>query len=110
MATHELELPDIVLRAAGLIAGRVEDASGKGIARVEIELGGWNSDRARFTLDKRPLERGQFYVDTRSTRSDAQGHFWFGDVGAGSYRLVTRAEGRPESAPIQIELAPAERR
>src|SRR5262249_45730362 len=122
LATPELELPDVVLRAPGLIAGRVLDGADKGLAGVEIELGGANADRARFSLDaahgssdvpggpQRTAERGQYSGDRRQTTSDAHGRFWFGDVASGSYRLVTRYQGRPESAPVALELGPGERR
>jgi protocatechuate 3,4-dioxygenase beta subunit len=99
--TPELVLADIVLRRPALLAGRVEEPSG-------IELTGWNHDRYRFT--RAPTARARLYVDTRSVRSDARGRFWFGDLSAGRYRLVTRVPGRPESAPLELELVTGERR
>ena len=108
LETSELELPDVVLRRPGLIAGRVEDAAGAALEDVEVELAGWNHDRFRFT--KSATARARAYVDARKAHSDARGRFWFGDLAAGRYRLVTRVAGRPESAPIELELVTGELR
>lgn len=104
----ELELADIVLRRPALLAGRVEDPHGAALADVELELSGWNHDRYRFT--RTPTARARGYVDRRSVRSDSVGRFWFGDLSAGRYRLVTRVVGRPESAPLELELVTGEQR
>jgi len=106
--TPELSLPDIVLRRPALLAGRIEAPGGEPLAGIEVELEGWNHDRYRFT--QRETARARFYVDRRTVQSDARGRFWFGDLAAGRYRLLTRSAGRPESAPLTIELTTGERR
>ncbi len=108
LETRELELEDIVLRRPALLAGRVEDPEGHGLAGVELELLGWNHDRYRFT--KEPTARGRRYVDRREARSDARGRFWFGSLAAGRYQLVTRVAGRPESTPLELEIRTGEQR
>lgn len=106
--TPELVLADIALGQPALLAGRVENSSGAPIADVEVELSGWNHDRYRFT--QAPTARARFYVDARSVHSDARGRFWFGDLSAGRYQVVTHVAGRPESAPLELELVTGERR
>ncbi len=108
LASAVLELADIVLRRPALLAGRVEDPSGAPLTEVEVELAGWNHDRYRFT--QAATARARAYVDRRTVRSDARGRFWFGSLAAGRYRLVTRVPGRPESAPLEIELVTGELR
>jgi protocatechuate 3,4-dioxygenase beta subunit len=103
----DLVLADVVLHRPALLAGRVELA-GAPPADVEVELRGWNHDRYRFAT--RATQHGRFYVDTRSMRTDGRGRFWFADLAAGRYQLVARVPGRPESAPLELELVTGERR
>jgi protocatechuate 3,4-dioxygenase beta subunit len=108
LETDELELADIVLRGAALVAGTVEDPAGNPLVEVEVQLEGTNHDRYRFT--SAPTARARFYVDQRRVKSDARGRFWFGDLAAGRYQLVARVPGRPESAPLELEVVTGERK
>ncbi len=105
----DLDLGTFVLGPALLLAGRVEDESGKGIADAEVTLEGANGDRSRL-LDPRADDEkiAEHYTDSRSTRSDEQGRFSFGDLPAGSYALEARKRGQPQSAPLVVALVAGE--
>jgi RNA polymerase sigma-70 factor (ECF subfamily) len=110
--TPELELGTFVLRPPGLVAGRVLDAEGRGIAGATIELAGTNRDRRSLVTD--PLasqeEVGESYVSQRETFTYEEGRFWFGGTPEGDFTLTARASGRAPLATTPLTLGPGERR
>lgn len=107
----ELDLGTLELGEPALIAGTVEDENARGVADVEVVLHGANDDRFRLldAGEQATGDLGDWYVNSRSTRTDSNGHFSFGDVGGGEhYTVHARQRGRPESAKVPISIADGE--
>jgi len=111
-STQDLDLGTFVLGPPALIAGTVVDDAGLALADTEVVLKGFNADRFRLSGEERKHGEliGDWYTDTRISRSDARGRFSFGELSAGSYSLQARLTGRPSSPSVQVALAEAERR
>lgn len=110
--TSELDLGTLVLRPPGLIAGRVLDTEGRGIAGATVELAGTNRDRRSLVgaAPEREREIAKFYVSEREAFTDEEGRFWFGGTPAGDFTLTARATGRAPLAATPFTLGAGERR
>lgn len=110
LTTLDLDLGSFALGAPALLAGVVEDESGQGLAETKVTLTGNNADRFRMVGENVAGERrvSDFYTATRTSSSDAQGRFSFGGLAAGTYSLLARRSGRPESKPVSVNIAEAE--
>jgi hypothetical protein len=95
-----IDLGQITLSGAQLVAGRVVDGTGQPVAEAIVTLDGWNSDRFVLAGGGRRFDNDRFAV--RQASSDTEGRFWFGAVAPGSYRLVARQTGRAESASLSV--------
>ncbi|MEO6710005.1 MAG: carboxypeptidase-like regulatory domain-containing protein [Planctomycetota bacterium] len=111
-ATVDLDLGTFSLGPPALIQGVVEDESGLGLADIEVILKGSNRDRWRLQKEQSAPERGigDWYTDSRGTRTDAAGRFSFGELAAGTYSLRARQRGRPDSKSLGVSLAESERK
>ncbi|HEX6883199.1 MAG TPA: sigma-70 family RNA polymerase sigma factor [Planctomycetota bacterium] len=109
---RELDLGTLALSPPGLIAGRVLDTRGQGIAGATVALTGTNRDRRRSITDPllREEEIGESYVSERETLSDEEGRFWFGGVPEGDFELAASAAGRAPLPAIGLALGRGERR
>jgi RNA polymerase sigma factor (sigma-70 family) len=83
-----LDLGDVALPAAHLIAGQVLDAKGKRMPRVSVEIYGPAAPEDP-TLDKNP------YGNNASRLADDQGRFAFGDLAAGEYSIFVVVKDAP---------------
>jgi protocatechuate 3,4-dioxygenase beta subunit len=91
------------LRRPRLVTGVVIGPDGKPAALTPVSLWGTNADRSR--LASMPATLGRIggwqllerYVALRSARTDDKGHFAFGDIAAGDYKLVVSG---PNNAPL----------
>jgi protocatechuate 3,4-dioxygenase beta subunit len=110
LGSPDLDLGTLVLGKPAVLAGTVEDGAGGAVVNVDVILKGHNSDRFKFREGPHAAagSSGDWYVDSRSTRSDDRGRFSFGDLSAGSYSLHARERGRPESAKIEVEIGDGE--
>ena len=106
----ELDLGDIVLAKPGFVSGTVQDEKGNPFANVEVKLTGTNADRGRLRSKATLPEGGDWYVDTRFARTDAQGRFWFGGLPAGSFVLHARTDGMPDGPNVAVPLSEGEAR
>lgn len=105
----ELDLGDVRLARPSMLAGRVEDETGRPLAGLEVLLSGANADRGRLRrVELAPA--GGWYVEHRSATTDAEGRFWFGALPAGTFSLGARSPGRPPSPRLPVELAEGELR
>ena len=85
----------IRVEPAVYLTGRVLDEHGGSIPDANVSLRGWNADRFRFLTSEaarrrqasQPKQRGSFYVNVRSTRSDTLGRYHFADVAPGNFSI-----------------------
>lgn len=112
MSTRELDLGEIVLAPPGLIAGRVLDAEGHGVASAALTLEGTNRDRRRLLADPalREKEVAEPYVSEREAYADEEGRFWFGQVAEGDYTLAAHDTGRAPLEGLVLTLGAGEQR
>lgn len=108
MAQAELELPDVVLRAAGAIRGRVVDEHGKPLPDLDVQLRGMNADRASWNA--RDTAYLDSYVGSRSGRTDDRGVFAFDELAAGNYVVELNRDGHRPAATRSVSLNSGERR
>jgi Carboxypeptidase regulatory-like domain len=85
---------ELGLPRESILAGRVRDASGAGLAQARILRG----------------EADEAWFEEELAQTDAQGAFRIGNLPAGSYLLFASAEGLPDSARTVIELGAGEAR
>jgi RNA polymerase sigma-70 factor (ECF subfamily) len=92
-----LALGDVILRPAQIVSGRAVDAGGAPVPGAALTLEGWNGDRFNWVGGDGSAPNGAHYVSRRTTISDAEGRFWFGDLPAGTFELTGLCRGRTES-------------
>lgn len=103
-----LELPDVVLRAAGAIRGRVVDENDRPLPDLDVELRGVNADRGRWNA--RGAASLDTYVGQRDGRTDDRGAFAFDELAAGDYEVSVRRDGHLRVANASVKLGSGERR
>lgn len=92
------EADDIVLTRTRIVRGVLTGPDGKPKANTPISIWGYNADRHRMAPNG-PLARRvdehhagwgfiDMYVGCRKSRTDQNGRFAFGDIGAGSWHVV----------------------
>lgn len=104
----ELELGDVRLAPAAMLAGIVQDDQGTALAGMEVILTGTNHDRARWRGESALPPVAGWYVDSREATTDAHGRFWFGSLPAGEFHLHARRRGQPSSRRADVWLAGGE--
>ncbi len=98
-----IDLGVIIIPPSGWISGTVIDESGAGVARLELELTGWNEDRGRF---RKPRDKElDSYLSILKMRTDDLGRFRFNDLAKGTYTLKITRAGRQQIGPRQIAVA-----
>lgn len=106
---------DVVLPRPRLVRGLLTGPDGKPKANTPVSIWGYNDDRHRMAPNG-PLARGvnngmagwghiDMYVGRRKSRTDQQGRFAFGDIGAGSWHVVAydgRSQVIGRTAPFKV--------
>lgn len=104
-----VEVGTVTLDWAATISGVVVDENGKGVARLKVELCGWNHDRLRMAGRFVPRDGDWLingYVATRETWTDAAGRFWFTDLAAGSFTAQTQLPGQHKTTKLEHIIVP----
>jgi RNA polymerase sigma factor (sigma-70 family) len=105
-----IDLGAIELLPPGLVAGRVLDAAGRGLADAKVTLRGDDRDRRRLAPGQEAEKIAEPYASGRETSTDEEGRFWFGNVAAGDYALAARREGRAPRPDMLVSLATGQQR
>ncbi len=96
-----IDLGDVRLPTARLIAGSVVSSAGAPATRVEVTLSGYNSDRGRLRGAEPVLN--SFYGASESRRTDDLGRFRFADLSPGRFELQVRRPGASaENRPLVV--------
>ncbi|MCC7013362.1 MAG: carboxypeptidase regulatory-like domain-containing protein [Planctomycetes bacterium] len=90
----------LTLQRAGSVSGVVLDRNGAPAAGVDVQL------KANLTEMMQAARSGA--RAPRNAKSDAEGKFVLRELPAGNVNLVAKAEGFAESAPVSVEVRPAE--
>ncbi len=107
----DLDLGDVRLAPPAVLAGTVEDEESRPLAGLQVMLSGANSDRGSLRGTAEPWSRkGAWYVDSRTTVTDARGRFWFGALPAGRFALRASGRGQPPSPQVGLALEEGELR
>ncbi|MFO0980858.1 MAG: carboxypeptidase regulatory-like domain-containing protein [Planctomycetota bacterium] len=103
-----IELDELTMHGAAIIAGTVSEAGGSLIADASLTLTGWNADRLRFAETSLPIDCG--YLASLQGRTDDLGRFGFTDLAPGTYRLELWFAGRPDKVERTFTVGAGERR
>lgn len=106
----DLDLGVFTLGPPGVIAGVVQDQEGTPIEGASVYVKGTNSDRDAL-LEARSSRRetiGDFYSDSRSQKSDADGCFSFGDLAPGSYEVYGRSDDHSGEPRVRVRISEGE--
>jgi protocatechuate 3,4-dioxygenase beta subunit len=102
----QVDMGVIYLPAASRIGGRIHNEDGDGVAGIQVQLTGWNSDRGNYG---RPPDEGlSHYIGTTKLRSDDLGRFRFSDLSEGVYRLAIMRSGMAQIDPLKIAVGIAQ--
>jgi len=112
---------DVVLLRPRIVRGVLTGPDGKPKANTPVSIWGYNDDRHRMAPNG-PLARGvndgmagwgyiNMYVGRRKSRTDQQGRFAFGDIGAGSWHITAYDErsqiiGRTDPFEVKAKTDP----
>ena len=108
MAQAVIDLPDVVLRPAGAIRGRVVDDQGRPLPDLDVQLRGVNADRSIWNA--RNAAFLDSYVGARSGRTDDRGAFAFDELATGNYVVELNRDGHRPAATRSVSLSSGERR
>jgi RNA polymerase sigma-70 factor (ECF subfamily) len=94
LRTGDVDLGDLALDPPGVLEGRFVDAAGAPIARAEVSLHGAADGFGELLPDDTPSSAVLLCLSLRHTRTGSDGTFRFGGLGAGSYQVSARLDGK----------------
>lgn len=90
----DVDLGDLALDAPGVLEGRFVDAAGTPIARAEVSLHGAADGFGELLPPAAPPPAVLLCFCLRHSRTGSDGTFRFGGLGAGSYTVSARLDGK----------------